>query len=629
MFNKYFKKIVLKLIELIEKYEYRNLNIDENNIDKKILDTIDLSNIQVETEYGKYVTANKIHKTQPYTIYRITTDAFNLKLECADNHIIFDHKHNEIFVKNLIEGTLIKTKYGIDRVKTIEKYNSKVSMYDLSIDSYDHTYYTNDILSHNTIISSIFIAWYLIFHYQKNVLILSNKGATTREIVDKTKVIFENLPFFLKPGIIKNDVFNLKFDNECRIIAQTTTKKAGIGFTIHLLFLDEFAHIHPSILSHFYENVYPTVSATPNTKIIITSTPNGFNQFHTIYDNAEKGLNEFKAFRIDWWQVEGRDEAWMKREIRNLGSEDAFNRQYGNQFISGTNLLLAPMDIKRLKEAEEVFESVRFINLDDLEIEYTRPLKFKKSFNVDNIKDINKYYVFSVDIAEGILGDFSVINIFEIDIMDEKDFKNIVKPNSFQDFFALKQVGRFHSNEHGIEDFSKILYILIFEIFNSENCKLVIEWNTYGSELVGNLQKVFPKRNNFDEEIIVKFKHRNDAKITKFGLKIKHDNKKLLAQKLRKNITLKRLNITDTTTVDESFKFGKTPSGRYAAMTGHDDLIMTCLNVSEFFNTLDFSDICEEKYEMLDLRTQNLIEDCLEKKEKHDDGSTLLIKVKL
>ena len=113
-----------------------------------------------------------------------------------------------------------------------------------------------------TICSSIFIAWYVLFNYDKNALILSNKGATTREIIDKGKTILEHMPFFLKPGVIKWDVFNSKFDNGCRIIGQSTTKKAAIGFTIHLLFMDEFAHIPQNFVNTFYENVYPTVSAS-------------------------------------------------------------------------------------------------------------------------------------------------------------------------------------------------------------------------------------------------------------------------------------------------------------------------------------------------------------------------------
>lgn len=64
-------------------------------------------------------------------------------------------------------------------------------------------------------------------------MLLSNKADTTKEIMDKVKVIFENLPFFLKPGIIKNDVMNMKFDNGVKFHSQATSKRASIGFTIH------------------------------------------------------------------------------------------------------------------------------------------------------------------------------------------------------------------------------------------------------------------------------------------------------------------------------------------------------------------------------------------------------------
>ena len=34
----------------------------------------------------------------------------------------------------------------------------------------------------------------------------------------------------------------------------------------------------------------------------------------------------------------------------NLGSEEAFNRQYGNQFIASSSLLLDPGSLKKLQQ---------------------------------------------------------------------------------------------------------------------------------------------------------------------------------------------------------------------------------------------------------------------------------------
>jgi hypothetical protein len=466
-----------------------------------------------------------------------------------------------------------------------------------------------------TICSSIFIAWYSVFNFDKNSLILSNKGATTREIIDKGKTILEHLPFFIKPGTLKWDVFNSKFDNGCRIIGQTTTKKAAIGFTIHLLFMDEFAHIPANFVDTFYENVYPTVSASTNSKVIITSTPNGFNKFYDIYNAADKGLSEYTPFRVDWWDVPGRDDEWMRQEIANLGSDEAFNRQYGNQFIAGSSLLLNAASLKKLTENQVEFEHQEIPDFDDAELDYSG-LLWKPGFNLDEIEEDYNYWVFSVDIAEGVGGDYSVINIFQVKMLDQSDWKSVTTPGSFVDFFAISQIGRFRSNSHTIEEFAKALYILAFDLFFSENVKLIIEWNMFGGELIKRMETVFPQRNQFDEESIVKFKHRVDAKIKQFGLKVKKDNKPIFCQNFKKYITQNKIQIFDKDTVKESSTFGKLPNGSYAGQLGNDDLIMTCINSSEFFTTLDFSDFVEEIYDEIDPAIQYKIEEILEKDSK-------------
>jgi hypothetical protein len=466
-----------------------------------------------------------------------------------------------------------------------------------------------------TICSSIYIAWYSLFNFDKNALILSNKGATTREIIDKGKTILEHLPFFLKPGVIKWDVFNSRFDNGCRIIGQTTTKKAAIGFTIHLLFMDEFAHIPQNFVETFYENVYPTVSASSNSKVIITSTPNGFNKFYDIYSSAEKGLNEYSPFRVDWWDVPGRDEAWMRQEVANLGSEEAFNRQYGNQFIASSSLLLGADSLKKLQKEQKDFVHREIPEFEEEDVDYAG-LLWDPDFNLEEIEEDANYWVFSIDIAEGNGGDYSIINIFKIELMDEKDWKKVTSPGAFTDFFRLRQVGRFRSNEHTIEEFAKAVYILAFDMFYSENLKLIIEWNMFGGELIRRLETVFPQRNDFDEEMVVKFKHRIDAKVKNFGLKIKKDNKPIFCQNFKKYITQNKIVLRDKKTVYEASTFGKLPNGSYAGQLGNDDLIMTSINSSEFFFTLDFSDFAEEIYDNIDESIQEKIDNILEKDSK-------------
>ena len=462
-----------------------------------------------------------------------------------------------------------------------------------------------------TVTASIFNAWYLTFNYDKTTLLLANKSESTKEIIDKAKVVIENLPFFMKPGIIKYDVMNVRSDNGCRLVGQSTTAKSGIGFTIHNLYLDEFAHVHPTIVDSFYENVYPTLSASKISRINITSTPNGFNKFYEIYSEAEKGNNEYKATRIDWWQHPDRDDAWYKRELGNLGSEEAFNRQYGNEFTSSSTLLLSPGTMKVIRQNAKPMQWYDFEEFDNIHIDTKGYLGFDPDFDVEDAANSQRYYMFSVDIAEGNGGDYSVINIFEVVPMEDEHIENFVSPDAMYDFFMLNQVGVFRSNEHPIEDFAKILYTLAVDIFNAENTKMIIEYNTYGSILLEYLRTVFSGRNDFEDEMILRFKHRHDARTLKPGIRLKSDNKSVFCQNFKKQIELNRIKVNDIETVQEASLFGVLRNGSYGAQMGHDDIIMTAITATEFFGTTDYADYVEELLDVIDQDKVKLMEKVL------------------
>ena len=469
-----------------------------------------------------------------------------------------------------------------------------------------------------TITSAIFLTWFLLFHFDKNVLLMSNKGATTKEIMDKIKAIMEGLPFFLKPGCAKKDVMTMIFDNRCRIIGQNTTKTGGIGFTIHLLFLDEFAHIPTNIKKPFYENVYPTLSSSKISRVIITSTPNGFDLFHDLYQGAVDGANEYTALRVDWWEVPGRDEEWRAREIANLGSEEAFNQQYGCQFLNATSLLLTSEQILRMEKNQKAFQFQEIDALDDLCIDYSA-LKWDPDFDLGEIDDPNSFFTFSIDLAEGIGRDYTVINIWRIKALEDSDIDMLTSPGHISEFFGMEQVGLFRSNLHNLEDFSKILYTLTVKVFNQENLRLIIEYNTYGSELIKNLTTLYPASNDFDEETIVRYHHRVGTKIKNLGIRINKDNKILYCEKMKKSIGIGQLIIKDSKTIDEAKAFSRNPNGTYSAQSGNDDCIMTCVTASSFFETLDFSEIVEELFDSLEPAKQKRIDKMIDFSEIDDD----------
>ena len=259
------------------------------------------------------------------------------------------------------------------------------------------------------------------------------------------------------------------------------------------------------------------------------------------------------------------------------------------------------------------FEAIELDEFDNIHIDVSKHLFFDPSFDIEEAKNENRYWLFSVDIAEGNGGDYSVINVFEVSPMSKKEISEVVSPGAMYDFFKLKQVAVYRSNEHPIEDFAKILYTLAIDIFNAENTKLIIEYNTYGSILIKYLQTVFPQRNDFDEEMILRFKHRHDSTSLKPGIKVKSDNKPIFCQNFKKLFSMNRIDVREWFTAKEASVFGKLKNGSYGAQMGNDDTVMTAITATEFFGTTDYADFVEE---LLDTIDQNL----------HDHMETVLYK---
>lgn len=171
-----------------------------------------------------------------------------------------------------------------------------------------------------------YLLWYALFHSEKTVAILANKGATAREMLSRIALMLENLPFFLQPGCKALNKGNIDFSNNSRIISAATSSSSIRGLSISLLYLDEFAFVDNA--TTFYTGVYPVVSSGKDTKVIITSTPNGItNMFYRLWEGAVQKTNEFNPFTIKWSDVPGRDEEWKRQTIANT-SEVQFRQEY-------------------------------------------------------------------------------------------------------------------------------------------------------------------------------------------------------------------------------------------------------------------------------------------------------------
>lgn len=128
-----------------------NSNLSENTY-RKFIEQIDVNDYQVETDDG-FVDIVSINKTIPYLTYYIETED-DLKLTCADKHIVFKNDYSEVYVEDLKQGDEIITQNGISKIKEIKNLGHEENMYDLELSNESkHRYYTNGILSHNTLIA--------------------------------------------------------------------------------------------------------------------------------------------------------------------------------------------------------------------------------------------------------------------------------------------------------------------------------------------------------------------------------------------------------------------------------------------------------------------------------------------
>ena len=128
-----------------------NKNLSDT-IDRKFTEIIDVMDYEVETDDG-FADIISINKTIPYLKYIIKTSS-GKELECADDHILFTEELEEKFAKDFVAGDKIYTASGVETVTDVINTNEYEEMYDLALsDDSNHRYYTNGILSHNTLIA--------------------------------------------------------------------------------------------------------------------------------------------------------------------------------------------------------------------------------------------------------------------------------------------------------------------------------------------------------------------------------------------------------------------------------------------------------------------------------------------
>lgn len=580
-------------------YEYNPIKVPKDGVEaEKVIWTTKALNIAVDAmKKGLPLKANpfcgkNVQLIKPDLVYKRTQEEIQDYLRCKEDPVYFASK------------CFLMTPEGLKPCKLRdyqEDYLKKMK------DNY-FTILLSARQSGKSTTTAIFCLWVILFNTDMAGLILSKSGPAGVDLLSKLKDMYLNLPYYLKAGTMKWNQHEIGFDNNSSIRTEAFSPTAGLGQTINFLILDEFAWCPQNDVELFYQNVIPTVTTLPNAHVAIMSTQNGFNLFYKLYKGAIEKTNTYYPFRWDWDQVpnfnpetkqwEKRTDAWKQKMIGILGSEEAFYYQYGTQFSASNDCLVSRETLALLRDRTILFE-----NRDDLDIFLLHKDKmfWKPDFDLKELK--TEWFVVLCDLAEGGGGD-----------ADSTIF-HVMKMHSGG---MLEQVGYWKSNEQDLENAALEFWLMTGQMFNLEHVICSIEWNTYGAlfyTYVMNLNEpdykkewlfrfeysagvdfgniVQYKKNKADENIPGISRNNNSKTIP--GLRWNAESKKTACALLRIELEKESVIITDLVTIGELENFeDKNGNGSYKASYGHDDLIMTLVQIPMLRNTPKFKEFLED-----------------------------------
>jgi hypothetical protein len=313
--------------------------------------------------------------------------------------------------------------------------------------------------------------------------------------------------------------------------------------SVNLLYCDEFAFVERA--AEFYTSTYPVISSGKDTKVIITSTANGIgNQYEKIWTGAVQGVNEFKPFRVDWWDVPGRDEEWKRQTIANT-SQLQFDQEFGNTFFGTGDTLINAETLMGLRSSNPT----AVLEGGDCLV-YNEPIKGHE-------------YIMTVDVSKGRGQDYSTFNVIDI---TERPFK---------------QVCTYRNNTISPLLFPNIIYKYA-NLYNE--AWVVVEANDQGTVVCNGLYYDLEYENLHTSSAV---------KANSLGIEMNRKVKRLGCSSIKDILENNKLTIVDENTILEISTFIARGQSYEASDGNHDDLMMNLVMFGYFVSTQFFADMTD------------------------------------
>lgn len=383
-----------------------------------------------------------------------------------------------------------------------------------------------------TTLLTIYALWYACFHKDQKVLIVANKEGTAKEIFSRIRLAYEDLPNWLKPGVTEYGKESMGLTNGSAIGISTTTGTAARGMSVSLLILDELAFIEPHIVEQFWKSVFPIISSSKKSKIFIASTANGTdNLFYEIYSKAEAGTNNWAYDKILWNEIPGRTITWRREQILALGSEEAFDQEFGCKFLQTGETAVDEVLAAHMKKT----------------IRHPTYLLDDGNYHVFEEPKQDGVYVIGVDVAEGMGDNASVMQILNL-----------------QNLNKITQAAVYRDKDISPMNLSKKIYEIALQWGNPV---LAIERNNCGAEVIDQLYHNY----NYTNMLHYSYGSGTKGKQERKGI-VSHSNLKFKGV-MNKRYWLKEKRsviIYDEQTFKELKDFVRYPNGTWKARPGVD-----------------------------------------------------------
>lgn len=406
-----------------------------------------------------------------------------------------------------------------------------------------------------------YLVWYCVFNESKNVAMLGNKVAAAREVMARFQLMYEELPVWLQQGVVEWNKGSVALENKSKAFIAATTASGIRGKSVNLLYLDELSSVPGTVAEEFFASTYPTISSGESSKVIITSTPIGFNHFWKMWDEAEREINGFIHKRVEYWEHPLHDENWANKQKQLLG-EIKYNQEVLMHFLGSSYTLIGSDVMSRMKP-----------------VSY---LHSKNGFDIIEYPNQFHSYVMVVDTSKGVGGDYSAFTVIDITQL------------------PYKVVAKYRDN-----NISPLLYPnVIYKIANDYNEAFVL------MEINSSEQVSYILHADLEYENILSVGRNSKGQVisggfggqSRLGVNTDKKIKRIGCNNLKTLIEENKLLVYDADIIAEFSTFIES-KGSYAADDGyHDDLVMTLvlfawLTTDPYFTSLNNIDMRKSIYE--------------------------------